>query len=118
MPAGQFKNAAPLGARSAGQSAPARIPALLILLPIVTRMGRDYRPGLRQQIERVALRAAPAIIRQGQMRHTPVHRGVLPHVVYNPTSRNRRYLPPTLQGSCPADRENDRSCRCRLPTFQ
>ena len=27
-------------------------------LPIVTRMGRDYRPGLRKQIERVARRAA------------------------------------------------------------
>jgi hypothetical protein len=27
-------------------------------LPIVTRMGRDYRPGLRQRIERVARRAA------------------------------------------------------------
>ena len=58
MPAGQRKNTAPSGARSAGQSAPARLPALLILLLIVTQMGRDTRPGLRQQIERVARRVA------------------------------------------------------------
>ncbi len=31
------------------------------LLPIVTRMGRDYRPGSRQRIERVARRAASQI---------------------------------------------------------
>ena len=42
-----------------GQSASARTPAPLILLLIVTRMGRDYRPGSRQRIERVARRAAP-----------------------------------------------------------
>jgi hypothetical protein len=54
VPAGQLKNAVPSGARSAGQSAtlenPAHFPALLI----VTRMGRDYRPGSRQRIEQVA----------------------------------------------------------------
>jgi hypothetical protein len=58
VPAGQHKNAAPLGARSAGQSATLENPAHHPLLPIVTRMGRDYRPGLRRQIERVARRAA------------------------------------------------------------
>ena len=58
MPAGQIKNAAPSGARSAGQSASARLPAQLILLLIVTRMGRDTRPGLRQRIEQVARRVA------------------------------------------------------------
>ena len=31
---------------------------LIFLLLIVTRMGRDYRPGPRQRIERVALGAA------------------------------------------------------------
>ena len=59
MPAGQGRNATPSGARRAGQSASARLPALLILLLIVTRMGRDYRPGSRQRIEQVARRAAP-----------------------------------------------------------
>ena len=54
MPAGQLKNAAPSGARSAGQSATLEIPAHFSALLIVTRMGRDYRPGPRQRIERVA----------------------------------------------------------------
>ena len=54
MPAGQIKKAAPSGARSAGQSATSANPAHFPALPIVTRMGRDYRPGLRQQIEQVA----------------------------------------------------------------
>ena len=58
-PAGQHKNAAPSGARSAGQSASARTPAPLPPLLIVTRMGWDYRPGPRQRIEQVARRAAP-----------------------------------------------------------
>jgi tryptophanyl-tRNA synthetase len=58
VPAGQFKNAAPSGARSAGQSATSENPAHYPTLPIVTRMGRDYRPGPRQRIERVAQRAA------------------------------------------------------------
>ncbi len=65
-PAGQHENAAPLGARSAGESASLRPPAhftaaLPFPLPIVTRMGRDYRPGSRQRIERVARRAASQI---------------------------------------------------------
>lgn len=54
VPAGQDKNAAPLGARSAGQCASLNPPAHLPPLPIVTQMGRDYRPGPRQRIERVA----------------------------------------------------------------
>lgn len=58
-PAGQRKDAAPSGARSAGQSASLNPPAHHSPLPIVTRMGRDYRPGPRQRIERVARRAAP-----------------------------------------------------------
>ena len=41
-----------------GQSASARSPAPLILLLIVTRMGRDYRPGSRQRIKQVSRRAA------------------------------------------------------------
>ncbi len=57
VPAGQRKNAAPSGAQSAGQSATFKSPAQLTLL-IVTRMGRDYRPGPQQRIERVARRAA------------------------------------------------------------
>ena len=58
-PAGQHQDAAPSGARSAGQSASLNLPAHSSPLPIVTRMGRDYRPGPRQRIERVARRAAP-----------------------------------------------------------
>ncbi len=58
VPAGQFKNAAPSGARSAGQSASSALPVQLPSLLIVTRMGRDYRPGPRQRIEQVARRAA------------------------------------------------------------
>jgi hypothetical protein len=57
--AGQLKNAAPLGARSAGQSASSIFPVHQTPLLIVTRMGRDYRPGSRQRIEQVARRAAP-----------------------------------------------------------
>ena len=41
-----------------GQSASARTPAPLNLLLIVTRMGRDFRPGSRQRIEQVARRVA------------------------------------------------------------
>jgi len=54
-------NPAPSGARSAGQSASATPPAQLPLLPIVTRMGRDYRPGPRQRIERVARKGSNLI---------------------------------------------------------
>jgi hypothetical protein len=43
----------------AGQSATLEIPAHHFPLLIVTRMGRDYRPGSRQRIERVARRVAP-----------------------------------------------------------
>ena len=68
VPAGQHKNAAPLGAQSAGQSATSALPAHFLTLPIVTRMGRDYRPGLRQQIERVARRAAPSDLVQRLIR--------------------------------------------------
>jgi hypothetical protein len=57
-PAGQHKDAAPSGARSVGQSASLNLPAHHAPLPIVTRMGRDYRPGPRQRIERVVRRAA------------------------------------------------------------
>jgi hypothetical protein len=46
-PAGQHKNGAPAGARSAGPSASSTIPLIISLLPIVTRTGRDYRPGSR-----------------------------------------------------------------------
>ena len=35
------------------------LPLRFQLLPIVTRMGRDYRPGPRQRIERVTRRVAP-----------------------------------------------------------
>ena len=59
VPAGQDRNADPSGARSAGQSASARTPAQPPTLLIVTRMGRDTRPGSRQRIEQVARRAAP-----------------------------------------------------------
>ena len=61
MPAGRYKNAAPLGARSAGQSASLNPPAHHFPLLIVTRMGWDYRPGPRQRIERVARRVAALI---------------------------------------------------------
>lgn len=54
MPAGQHKNAAPSGAQSAEKSALFALPAHHPPLLIVTRMGRDYRPGPRQRIERVA----------------------------------------------------------------
>ncbi len=40
MPAGQLKNAAPSGARSAGQSASLENPAHLPTLPIVTRRAK------------------------------------------------------------------------------
>ena len=45
VPAGQLKNTAPSGARSAGQSASICLPAQSEPLLIVTRTGRDYRPG-------------------------------------------------------------------------
>lgn len=64
VPAGQHKEAAPSGAQSAGKSASLNLPAHQLPLPIVTRMGRDYRPGPRQRIERVARRAAPMVIGQ------------------------------------------------------
>ena len=61
--AGQRINAAPLGAQSAGKSATIANPAQSDLLLIVTRMGRDYRPGARKRIEQVA-REGSAFIRQ------------------------------------------------------
>jgi hypothetical protein len=55
-------NAAPSGALSAGQSASLNPPVHHSPLPIVTRMGRDCRPGSRQRIERGARRAAARIL--------------------------------------------------------
>ena len=48
----------------AGQSASSRkVPLRLHPLLIVTRMGRDYRPGLRQRIEQVARQgSAPPLL--------------------------------------------------------
>ena len=46
---------------AAGQSATLEIPAQHSPLLIVTRMGRDYMPGVRMRIERVARRVVPEI---------------------------------------------------------
>ena len=62
VPAGQPKTPHPQGARSAGKSATLENPAHSPTLPIVTRMGRDYRPGSRQRIERVAVRQRQSLL--------------------------------------------------------
>ena len=59
VPAGQHKNAAPSGARSAGQSASLENPAHFRNAPDRRPKGQDYRLGSRERIERVARRAAP-----------------------------------------------------------
>ena len=67
MPAGQFKNAAPSGAHSAGQSATSENPAHLwelapFTLLIVTGTAKTTGLGSLKRIERVARRVAPASI--------------------------------------------------------
>ena len=76
-PAGQHQDTAPSGARSAGQSASLNLPAQSSPLPIVTRMGRDYRPGPRQRIERVARRAA----RSEFLKYTTENLGLCPRTL-------------------------------------
>jgi hypothetical protein len=59
VPAGQHKEAAPSGARSAGKSASLENPAHFQNAPDRHPKGQDYRLGARERIERVARRAAP-----------------------------------------------------------
>jgi len=47
VPAGQLKNAAPPAARRRTERVLPNLPLKFQLLLIVTRMGRDYRPGPR-----------------------------------------------------------------------
>jgi hypothetical protein len=62
VPAGQPKGSAP-SRSAAGKSATSEIPAHFLTLLIVTRKGRDYRPGARKRIEQVARRVAPLTLR-------------------------------------------------------
>ena len=66
VPAGQHKNAAPSGAHRqmcGTERVLRKLPLRLHLLLIVTRMGRDHRPGPRQRIEQVARQGSPPTIR-------------------------------------------------------
>lgn len=56
MPAGQLKNAAPSGARSAGQSATSENPAHFSALPIVTGTAKTL--GLVREVHRAGRRQA------------------------------------------------------------
>ena len=88
--AGQPKNTAPSGAQRAEKSATSTPPAHHPTLLIVTRMGRDYRPGARKQIEQVARQGSPSCyIRQIGRTISGIRGAVLPEFCLK-TSRKGR----------------------------